>query len=104
LSISLHTLYQFIMFRAIGSFVPSARFEQFLLINLTIAVLCQIPLTLAGIGLNETMFGSLLPRFSSTTGEGIALGVFISAVNTVTALAGGGVEALAGGRYRKPRG
>lgn len=104
LSFALNAVFQVVIYHVLRAFVPAMAFDQFLLVNVLLTIVVQLPITVAGIGLNETLFGRVLPMLGMNSIAALSVGVAGSTLNVIWALIGGGLELVGLGQYRKPAG
>jgi len=104
LSLVLNFIFQVVVYNMLLAFVSHLAFDQFLLVNMLVTILIQLPITVAGIGLNEIVFGRLLPLLGMSGVFALSVGVAGSIVNIVWGLIGGGFELVGFGKYHKPAG
>ena len=101
-SLAINVLFKLSIFIALTAFVIEVQFVQFLLVSTISNIVVQLPLTIAGIGLSETLYGRILPLFGIDNVSALCFGVAGSIVTIVWCLMGGGFELLGLGRYHKP--
>jgi uncharacterized membrane protein YbhN (UPF0104 family) len=104
LSLALNVIFQVVVYSILIAFVPDLAFDQYLLVINLVDILGQLPITIAGIGLNETVCGYALPLLGMDGISALSVGMAGSTLNIIWGLIGGGFELVGLGRYHKPTG
>ncbi|MFQ5855270.1 MAG: lysylphosphatidylglycerol synthase transmembrane domain-containing protein [Anaerolineae bacterium] len=100
-SLAVNAIFQTTIYSLLLAFVPDMGLDQYLFVSMLTTILVQLPLTMAGIGLNETVFGSVLPLLGMSNVSAVSVGVAGSAVNVIWSLIGGVFELVGLGGFRK---
>lgn len=102
LGLALNLLLKVVIFNLLRSFVPQILFPQYLLVSMISTILIQFPISIGGIGLNELVYGRILPLVGVDNIAAVSMGLAGSLVSTSWGLLGGIVEGLGLGKYIKP--
>lgn len=101
LSFVLNMVFQWTIYSMLAAVVPQMAFDQYLLVNMVVTILVQLPITIVGIGLNEMIFGQILPLLGMSSVSALSAGIVGSSINIIWGLIGGGFELVGLGQFRK---